>query len=332
MLRRIILVFILFYFSPLSAISIKDRLLGAKDGDYFVVKSGKMISVIRVASLKGERLVLEEISAPANLLKKANWQDWIDQKGPGHTSWIMYEIDLDANELLETFSFSKHCFLQLSDDHFLLTLLKNPLQSIPDETRKKIGPPPEKGELDVRANWQPPKIVHGKKIQNPQFSVLQLKWPDDQTELSGKMIQLYFEKNSEFFFPFWVEVLSEHLIFPLKVIDCGHDLRSCIRAIPRRSLQFLNTPKKTKEEIHFYINCPKYYNQVQLFAVDISRKVKKIIEIPTQSYRKEKEELELIISMKELSALLEKNHSYSWIIKPKGSQLISELEEPFYFD
>lgn len=332
MFKKNILIFVLFYFIPLGAFSIKDRLIHAGEGDYFVLKSGKMTSIIRVVSLEERILTLEEISAPANHLQKISWQDWIDRKAPGHTSWVLYEIDLNTDELIEAFSLSKGCFLQLNDTHFLLTLLKSPLQSVPKEDRKKIGPPPQQGEIDIRADWQPPKIVNGKKASSPKFSVYQMKWPADHTELSGKVIQLYFEKSREFFFPFWVEVLSDHLTLPLKVIDCGHDLCSLAPSIPRRAIQFLTTPKKTQEEITFYVNCPKYYNEIQLFALDRSQKVKKFIEIPVQINRKENEKLELIVSIQQLSALLEKKHSYAWIIKPKGSQLISELEEPFYFD
>jgi len=333
MIKRLIFFYFLVSSSLCFAFSIKDRLANSLEGDYLVAKHGKTITLIRIAKNANDKVLLEEISAPISLVKEKDWPTWVSEHAPGHTSWIMYEIDLISSNILESYSFSRGAWLKPNnEENLLISLSKLTLKKVPLERQKKIGPPPLDGETDHRRSWTPPMIIHHEKVEKPEFDILQTKWPDDQTELSGKEIQLYFDKKKEFFFPFWIEVLTDHIALTLKVIDAGHNLSSPKKDIPRRPLEFLSKPKKTKSGVILILRRPVYYNKIQLFTVLQENKVKKVIEIPFKEVSLQGEKLIIEVSNETLKNHLEKNHYYKWIIKPSGSKTISELREPFYFE
>lgn len=230
-----ILVLLCLLWLPLSAsISIKERTPFAEPGDYIVSQQDKNFTVLLIRSFNAPKIVFEEISTPK---AQKNWKEWVQARAPGHTSWVVYEIDLSKDQLIECYSYSHQGWLFLDESqHFLAKLISLPLQKIPLEQKKRIGPAPQNGEEDRRSVWNPPLIVEGKKIEKPQFDSFRGIWPKDDTQLSESRIDLYFRKDgSPFFFPHWIEICNGHFTLKIRVLDSGKHLTSPITgAIPRR--------------------------------------------------------------------------------------------------
>jgi hypothetical protein len=235
--------------SPLFSEKLQDRFMRAEEGDFIVTEQQGTLSLLMIRSLTGERLILEEVSAPKHLvqLKKVKWQEWLNHKAPGHTSWTVNEIDLKAGKLLESFSYSKKGWLTLDGSDSLLTqLLTLPLSPLPKERRKRIGAEPASGESDRRALWNPPIVFDGKKKSKAEVEVFEARWPRDSSRLSECAIELYFDaKEPRFAFPQWMEIKSPHYTFKWHTIDAGHHLTSPYGdSIPRRSIVITEAQRK----------------------------------------------------------------------------------------
>ena len=125
------------FFTTGNAFCLRDRVQSAKPGDYIVTEANKMITVLCIRELNDQTVLLEEISAPVQNLKKrpTSWIQWIRDKAPGHTSWSMIEIDLARSELLECYSFTKSVWIHLSQKESLFATLLLSLIHISEPTR-----------------------------------------------------------------------------------------------------------------------------------------------------------------------------------------------------
>ncbi|MCI5052744.1 MAG: hypothetical protein MRY21_06395 [Simkaniaceae bacterium] len=233
--------------------TLSTRLGSATPGDYIVTEYEEVYSMLCVHSKEGSRITLEEINIPWHALrgKKKEWKKWLENEAPGHSSWILYEIDLETHEMLECFSRSQNCFLNLSDS-FLTTLLTLPLAKIDESSLTKVGPPPLAGK-DTRNAWSPPRYLNGSKIISPNFSVYRTTLPDNETPLSGKTIDLYFDDQSPF--PYWLKICDPTKgSVKLRSIDSGSGALSNTSHMPRR------IPTLVGKRAGMYIlSCPKYY-------------------------------------------------------------------------
>lgn len=231
-MKRIILFLFLLCFSPLFSDSLlKERLLRSQPGSYAVFEQGKTRSLLHVHSRKDQVLILEEISLPSSL-NVSSWQDWMEERAPGHTSWSMYAIDLEKGELLSCFSFSRASWIQMgSQDHFLTLLLKKSFHTLPDVRRKKIGAPPMDGETDMRPLWNPPFLHEGKKIP-VEYTVSEIEWPKDASELSEKRLEVYFDKKNLSPFPAWIQVHNNHASVFARMVGSGEGLHSYYTSFP----------------------------------------------------------------------------------------------------
>lgn len=312
---------------------LKERLEKAKTGDYIVTEAGKMVTVLAVRSLTPHSIILEEITAPVQNLKKmpASWPEWVKAKAPGHTSWSMIEIDLKTGQLLECYSFSRAAWIHLSkQDSLIATLLKLPLKDIEPDRRRRIGPAPAPGEPDHRKLWNPTLVFEGKKLENALFDVFETNWPQDSSELSGKTVSLYFDKDKRFPLPFWIQVEAAHGIASMRTIDSGKSLPSPYRTLPRRVPEFIGAPQKTENGIRLSLKSPKYYRQFELFAIDVTTQEKQIFPITHCLSRGEEELLTLEISQDELKQVLQPDHRYTWLVVPTGhSESYTESLKPF---
>ena len=183
-----------------------------------------MITILSIRSQTAGSIVLEEVSIPSRNIKKkpASWKEWIRSKAPGHTSWSILEIDRKSGEIFECYSFTRSSWIQLSSQESLIaTLLTLPLEPVPLEKRRRIGPPPAPGEIDTRKNWDPPVFVEGKKQEGISFEVYETTWPKDKSPFSGNSVILYFDKNGRFPLPFWIQVETTHANLALRTIDTG---------------------------------------------------------------------------------------------------------------
>ncbi len=336
-MRKIILSFLLF-FCPLilHAITLEQRIAQAESGDFIVTAQENNYSLLFIRSITSDTLLLEEISVPAHQidLKKIRWKDWAVRKAPGHTSWILYEIDRKTGKLIECFSYSKNGWLYLEEsEQFLTKLLTLPLSFVSEKERKKIGPPPANTEEDRRAVWNPPLIIEGKKIAKPSFDVLKAHWPDDSSRLSRCLIELYFIKD--FPLPYWIDVQSPHYTFKLRTIDSGHNLISAMTGpMPHRAPKILGMMQKESSQWKLSIRTPPYFQKLHLYVLDLTQEGKTTIAIPFSAQSGEKnEEWVLVIAAADLHRLLQKDHRYRWVLIPEGSrEIYVESEETFLWE
>jgi hypothetical protein len=226
-MKKIILTLLTFWIAHSEA-SLKERLSQATPGDYIVTAQEGHYSVLLIRTNSQKLLSLEEISVPAGhiQLKQWNWKKWVEEKAPGHTSWVLYEIDPASAKLISCFSYSKNGWIYLDEsEQFLTQLMRLPLEKIPEADRKKIGPQPPPGGEDRRAVWNPPLVIEGKKASKPTFEAMRTKWPEDGSKLSLCTIELYFSKENPTF-PYWMQIQSPHYAFKVRTIDSGHQLIS----------------------------------------------------------------------------------------------------------
>jgi len=215
-----------------SSFTLKERFEKAEKGDFIVTLENKTYSILLIQDIfnnkKGNKILsLSEISIPQNLvnLKTFSFREWVKKNCPRNISYNIYNIDFETNSILSCYSKTKNTFFNCSNqENFLTTLLSLPLKKISDENRKKIGPPPLDNSFDTRAIWNPPQIVNGKRQKNPGFIVYQTVWPKDGTDLSGKTVDLYFDKNEYLPFPYWIQISNGNIDVILKIIDSGKNL------------------------------------------------------------------------------------------------------------
>lgn len=337
MLRILIL---LFFFGHMpfalqaATYTLEQRFATAQAGDFIVTAQENHYSLLFIRSITPDVLLLEEISVPRHQmnLKKIRWKDWVSNKAPGHTSWILYEMDRKNGKLIECFSYSKNGWLYLDEsEQFLTRLLTLQLHLVPDHERRKIGPPPTTLEEDRRAIWNPPLVIEGKKIVKPSFDVLKAQWPDDASRLSRCWIELYFIKD--FPFPFWFEVQSPHYAFKIRTVDSGHNLVSpMIGPMPHRAPHILGLAQKGLDQWKLAIKTPIYFQKLHLYVIDLTAESKSIIPIPFLLQHKLKEEWFLDIKTTDLNKLLQHQHRYKWALIPEGStDIYVESEETFTF-
>jgi hypothetical protein len=241
------------------------------------------------------------------------------------------EVDLQEKEIVEAYSFSRASWLSQPNDNFLATLLRLPLTPLPKERWRRIGPAPLEGEMDLRKVWTPPLVVEGKQVTTGLFDAYETTWPEDNSELSGKGIQLYFDREKIIPLPCWMQIDAGHITASLRVIDSGHKLPpSPYRAIPRRTPEFAGAPIKTGGGLRFSIKSPKYYKSFELFAVDGTTQEKEIHLLEHSVTQNGHESLYLDVPAEELHHQLKPGHKYTWLLIPSThSGSYSEFTKPY---
>jgi hypothetical protein len=333
-MKRLYVFAVLFFSFAFASINpMRERLQGAKNGDYIVTEMNKMVSLLVVRSLSPQSLILEEISAPTSSLnpRPTSWSEWVKNRAPGHTSWSMMEFDLVNQQLTECYSFSRATWIQLTErENILSTLLKLPFTPVPLAHQRRIGPPPLSGETDHRKIWKPPFILERTLLQDHEFDVYSSVWPRDGTELGGTNIFLYFDHARLSPFPVWLQIETGHAGVPLQVIDAGKGLPEIYRTLPRRVPQFINVPQKTEHGLKLLLKSPKYYRGFDLFVVDVTERERQIYPITYSLAQGDGELLQLEITQDELHQTLLPNHRYTWLVVPTGhSEYYAESLKPF---
>jgi hypothetical protein len=185
-------------------------------------------------------------------------------------------------------------------------------------------------EPDVRKVWTPPLIYEGQKLENARFDVFETLWPEDGTELSNKVVALYFDKEKRFPLPFWIQVETSHATAALRTIDSGKNLPSIHRTIPRRVPEFVGLPLKTEKGLRLSLKSPKYYREFELFAVDVTTREKQIYPITHSLIQGEEEWLTVEIDRDELQQTLQSDHRYTWLLVPLGhTESYTQSLKPF---
>jgi len=299
-----------------------------------VTEESSHCSLLLLRLFSSTSLLLEEISAPQSALSSfPSWEAWVAANAPGHTSWVVYDIDPSTCHLKECFSFSKHGWLYLDEEYLLAKLLSLSFSLVPESGRKRIGPPPREGN-DVRALWSPPIIFNGKKKEKPRVEVWKTLWPKDHSKLSECTIELYFDTEMpDFPFPFWTEIQSPHYAFKLRVVDAGRGLSSPQPYVPERPPEFIGPIKRTLEGISLSLNSPPYYKELHLFATDLADPASAPIAIPCTLLREGKEKVTVKVSTENLTSFLLFGHRYRWTVVPEGTQHVYvEMDELFLWN
>lgn len=234
-MKRVLLLFsILFIFvTALSLIAeteilLRNNLAKAQPGDFLVTAQNKNYSVLLIRNKDADTISIDEITLPMSRKpndKNFTWKKWLESGSPNNTCWVMYTIHLPSGSIKNTFSFTKNQWVSIpQSQNFLTTLLNLQLKPIPESDRKKVGPPPASDSPDRRSVWQPPMIVDGQPIKGVVFDAWRTHWPKDQTELSGRTIEVYLPKDSQrypAYFPYWLQINGMVGKAKVRIIDSG---------------------------------------------------------------------------------------------------------------
>ena len=225
------------------ALTVKDKIYEGSVENYVIYEHNRSALALVIHRLESDRLTVEEIATSVNAKPShLTWQVWLEQGAPGHTSWLIYDLDPTTGKLFDAYSFSKGCFVTLQDQAPMTAiLLEAKLTPIPDALRKRVGAKPSAAAFTDRAIWQPPLFINGKKEKSP-LDAFASSWPDDTSEFSKKDLTLYYGKNLPF--PCWIEISREH---KLRAIDMGKKLNM----VPARSPKAQTTYNKGDTRRHF---------------------------------------------------------------------------------
>lgn len=217
---------------PVQTLALRENLKQAKAGDYLVTSQGKNYAILYINSKDGENLSVEEITVPSTRIStKApfSWRKWIEEGAKGNTCDILYNINLNSGTIQQAFSYTRNEWVTVpQSQNFLSTLLNLALEPIPEEERKKVGPPPASDKQDRRATWQPNLIVDGQAIAGVTFDGWRTRWPKDGGELSGKLIEIYVPRDSTkypAYFPYWLQITGMVGKAKVRIVDSGSGLK-----------------------------------------------------------------------------------------------------------
>lgn len=196
----------------------------AEVGDFIVYAYKDSLVLVRVQKVDATSIALEEVSAPLSQ-QTANWQKWLSERAPGHTSWTISSIDTKSGKLTSLYSVDQAEYLNHNAAfQFLPTLLQLTLEPINPKDRKLLGPQPLAGERDDRPFWLPKIIFEGKQI-HPKVAAYRVRWPDDDSELANKAIDLYMPEQAAIcYLPYWIEVAGGFAKAKIWAVDSGKNL------------------------------------------------------------------------------------------------------------
>lgn len=216
------------------ATSIQTKLEKASTGSYVVTQQGRNTSVLHLHSKIGNTLLFEEITAPSFICDKISfdWKKWVANHAPGHTSWILYSLDLNASKITTCYSVdSQHYLSTQSLNAFFTTLCQLPLKEVSDQKRLQSSASMKPGEVGKQKPWSPPKTFEGVKEADTSFNLLSASWPKDTTPLSNETILAYFDATRpDFPFPLWVQAGTGVVKVKMRVIDAGYKMVSPAKA------------------------------------------------------------------------------------------------------
>lgn len=310
-------------------ISLADSLKNAKKGDFVVTCQNKNFTLFHVFDVHDSTLVIEEISAPLTERKeiKSNWQEWIDKKAPGNTSWIMYELDLGSKKIEDIYSYSQKSWQKIyAGDQIFPTLINLKFSPLEDEKRKKAGPKPLPEMVDDRPLWQPPIYSNGKKIKGISSLAYKAYWPADSSDLAGKKIEIYLPKKNESvpsYFPFWIQVSNQFAQTKLRVIDSGFNLKSPHTHFPLPPPELISHQFNAQGELQFLIKTHPLFKDFNVYAKSFEDNEPMICISTTVYETADKRKAKLIISNEELNNKLKADKLYYFIFEPQEHAYMS---------
>ncbi len=205
--------FLLFISGTCCSETISDRLSLLQEGDEIVFDFHQSITVIGVVNTSDHAIQLRVATATKDVLSREEFRTWVEWYGQGAPGAL-------SNELLTIHT--DHTSVVYSEEpqrvQWLLTLLKLELTKVPEGQRRRAGPAPLSGEIDLRPLFQP-KIVVDEKVVESRSTAFSIEWPTDGTELSARHLILYFPQSLSAVqaFPYWIESPSSS--YHVSVVD-----------------------------------------------------------------------------------------------------------------
>ncbi len=212
-----------------TPISLRQNLKNAHPGDYLVMARNKIFSVLIIRSIDANEISIEEITVPNSFVKEPfSWRKWVQEGASGNTCRMIYPIQLSTGMIASAYSINKGEWVTIpKEQNFLSTLLSLQFTSIPDQERKRVGPPPVSDTPDKRPIWQPKLTIDGKTVPGVTFDAWKARWPKDGGELSGKIIEVFLPRDSDkypAYFPYWLQVSGLVGKASLRIVDAGSGL------------------------------------------------------------------------------------------------------------
>lgn len=210
---------------------IRRNITQAKENDFVVVAFEQTYTLLHILKASKDEFVMEEITVPSQKLSKNffGWRDWFMNGAIGHTGWIAYTLDASSGKIKNAYSYTRGSPLEMqSTDLFLSTLFNLNFKKIPLSERRKIGAKAAIAPyMDPNSVWNPPLIVDGKRINGVFFEAWKAKWPNDNSYLSDKNIEIYLpDERTSFssYFPYWLQISGLIGKAKIRIIDSGSNL------------------------------------------------------------------------------------------------------------
>ncbi len=231
-MQRAMFCLALFFLSDFieGGLFLRDRLSTAPVNSYVVTAHRNHYTLLHVRENSNISFVVEEVTVPASRVQERqfSWKSWFRQNAPGYTSWLIYRINMQTGQLLETFSVPAQCRITAPPgENYFTTLLNLEFHPLPPKARKTITYVTEKGTAGSQVPWQPRCIVEGKTIPDVKFETWGAVWPSDGSELANKAIEIYLPADQNTYpsyFPYWLQIKSSFQKAVIRVIDSGNDL------------------------------------------------------------------------------------------------------------
>lgn len=222
---------------------LRENLKLARVGDYIVTTQNKIYTVLLIDQIDNGQISIEEITVPTQRIHLSgfSWKKWIANNAEGHTSWVRYVVDTVSGQIKEYFSYTKKGWYSIPEgDNFLSTLLNLKLHKVSITERKKVGPRPPRNATDKRPYWQPKLTFEGRVIPGVMFDAWRTSWPRDDSELSGKIIEIYLPEDFGIYpayFPYWLQVSGIIGKAKVHIIDSGRGASSKNQLLKIQSTQ-----------------------------------------------------------------------------------------------
>lgn len=221
------------FMTPLKAEYIlRENMLKAEPGDYIVASQNKNFVVLMIYAKDGPILTIEEATIPENRVPSnfQSWKTWLADGAQGNTCWIRYRLNVQTGQMLEAYSFTRKSWFHFAHgDNILGKLIYLDFQFIAEKDRKKAGAQPGMGIADRRPMWQPRLVVEGQQLRGVPFNGWKSRWPNDNSDLSGKQIEIYLPIASNIYpsyFPYWLEVQGMTGSAKVRIVDSGKGIKS----------------------------------------------------------------------------------------------------------
>lgn len=201
---------------------LRENLKKANQGDYLVTMQGKTFTLYHIKKIDVPLIYIEEVSIPSEKFQATGclFRTWFKEGALNNTSRSMYSIDLTSGQMVKSYTFTNESWIEKPlSNVFLSTLLNLHLYPIPINKRKKIG--------NGNSYWQPKLVFDGQWIKNAPFYAWGTRWPDDNSELSGKTIEVYTPENSDLYpayLPYWLEISGVVGSQKIRIVDSGKNL------------------------------------------------------------------------------------------------------------